>query len=92
VQAFDPDADYIGLPCGFGKAFNVAVAALIFAVIECVAAWLWMGLDLPASYEFSGASAKTGATAGFSSPGATAYEPVGDSRSGDALTSNAYQS
>lgn len=86
--AFDPDADFLGLPCGFGRAFNIAIAALVFGLLQTAAAWKHMPLELPASYQF--ATQQKVAATGFGGS-ASAYEPVGDTRS-EGLAPGAYQS
>lgn len=83
-KAFDPDAAFLGLPCGFGSAFGVAIAAIVFALLHTLAAFFHMGLDLPQSYGFSGAGSSgssgldgSGLGAKFGgSASAAAYEPV----------------
>lgn len=80
-KAFDPDAAFLGLPCGFGSAFGCAIAAIVFALLHTLAAFLHMGLDLPQSYGFSGAGSSgldgAGLGAKFGgSASAASYEPV----------------
>lgn len=97
-SAFDPDANFLGLPCGFGAGFNIGVAAIVFSVATAVASFLHMGLELPQAYEFSSASADSGLKASFgsgASASASSYEPVGESggySSGGAVAGSAYQS
>jgi hypothetical protein len=89
-KAFDPDSAYNGVGCGFGNGYNIAIAAVVMGLIEAVAAWFYMTLDLPPAYAF------TGTGSGFKS---NAYEPVtpaGEAASfqgtaSSSLSSNAYQ-
>lgn len=80
-KAFDPDAAFLGLPCGFGSAFNVAIAGIVFGLLHTLAAFFHMGLDLPQSYGFTGTggSGLDGAGLGAKfggSASAASYEPV----------------
>lgn len=84
--AFDPDAAFNGLPCGWGNGFNVCVAAVVFGVLQALAAWFYMPMELPQAYTFS----KQGQGAGVVGFASTAYEPSGSSSSSSALASNAY--
>jgi len=63
-HAFDPDAEFNGLPCGYGNGFNIAIAAAVFGAVQVALAWSFMTLDLPAMYAFSAGGAAGGAGSG----------------------------
>jgi hypothetical protein len=100
-KAFDPDVNYNGTGCGYGNGFNIAIAAIIFSVMQLYSAWFYMTLDLPVSYAFSkqagGDAALTGNKDSASQVSATfnSYEPVvgsGKAASSEEVSSGAYQS
>lgn len=86
-KAFDPDAQFTGLGCGYGNGYNLNVAALVFALFTVILAWAYMKLDLSLASSTMGVGYEpTGTTSAT-----TAFNSYGSDERASASTVSGYQ-
>ena len=68
--AFDPDGEFINLPCYYGNGFNCALVAAIFSALSSLLLWFYVSPDFSASvYEFkTGGGGSSGGYGDVSAP------------------------
>lgn len=83
-SVFDPDGDFLNLPCYFGNGFNNAAVAAAFSAGCSLMLWVYVSPDYSAGvYEFKGASSIGG--------GSVSDAPLASSGEGGASVSASFQ-